>query len=129
VGADGGLGGAAGFGFGGSGGFGFGGSGGSGGGGGSGGAGGVGGSGGSGTGGTGGVGGAGGSGGVSCADAQPWMGGFEYTAGKVVKNGQPVHRYECRPFPNEGWCRFAAYEPGKQGAPWMDAWTDLGPCQ
>jgi hypothetical protein len=82
----------------------------------------------SGGGGGGGTGGAGPSTGVTCADAEPWMGGADYKAGKVVTNGTPRHRYECKPFPFEGWCKIAAYEPGKVGAPWMDAWIDLGAC-
>ncbi len=48
-----------------------------------------------------------------------------YTAGTVVKAGDG-NVYECRPFPNSGWCSGDSffYEPGS-GLAWQDAWTIL----
>ncbi|KAL7546951.1 hypothetical protein ACHAWF_010275 [Thalassiosira exigua] len=43
--------------------------------------------------------------------------------------------FECRPFPEGGWCSQAAYEPAAESsAPgattvWDQAWTALGPCR
>jgi hypothetical protein len=62
-----------------------------------------------------------------CAGTEPWKAGV-YKGGAVVTSGDPPHRYQCKPFPFEGWCGNVGYEPGKPGAPWMDAWVDLGPC-
>jgi hypothetical protein len=66
--------------------------------------------------------------GVACGMAQPWMADGDYKDGTQVTNGTPPHVYQCLPFPNSGWCPMSAYEPGKAGAPWMDAWKDVGPC-
>lgn len=45
-----------------------------------------------------------------------------YAPGTVVR-GSDGARYECRPFPNSGWCNQApnAYAPGT-GYAWADAW-------
>jgi hypothetical protein len=66
--------------------------------------------------------------GVACGMAQPWMADGTYKDGSQVTHGTPPHVYQCLPFPNSGWCPMSAYEPGKDGAPWMDAWKDVGPC-
>jgi hypothetical protein len=66
--------------------------------------------------------------GVACGMAQPWMADGAYKEGAQVTHGTPPHVYQCLPFPNSGWCPMSAYEPGKAGAPWMDAWKDVGPC-
>lgn len=65
---------------------------------------------------------------VACGEIMPWMSGAAYKEGDKVAAGRPVHVYECRPWPNSGWCPMAAYEPGLPGTPWADAWTDTGPC-
>jgi hypothetical protein len=66
--------------------------------------------------------------GVACGMAMPWTADSDYKEGAQVTHGTPPHIYQCRPFPNSGWCPMSAYEPGKDGAPWMDAWMDAGPC-
>jgi chitinase len=50
-----------------------------------------------------------------------------YVAGSRVKNVN--NQYECRPWPNSGWCNGGAnaYAPGT-GTNWTDAWTLVGPC-
>lgn len=50
-----------------------------------------------------------------------------YVAGSTVQN--TGNRYQCRPWPNSGWCNGAAwaYAPGT-GAYWQDAWTLVGSC-
>ena len=63
-----------------------------------------------------------------CGEVGPWMEGKLYEAGDRVAAGLPVHLYECRPWPNSGWCPLPAYEPGKIADYWPDAWTDAGPC-
>jgi len=64
---------------------------------------------------------------VSCESVPVYAENSGYTLGSKVANDG--HRYECKPWPYSGWCNGAswAYEPGN-GAYWMDAWTDLGPC-
>jgi hypothetical protein len=66
---------------------------------------------------------------VACDGAEPWMSDAAYQPGKQVRHGTPPHLYECKPWPFSGWCLFAAYEPGKPGAPWEEAWLDLGRCR
>lgn len=46
-----------------------------------------------------------------------------YRAGVRVLHAKTGAVFECRPFPNEGWCRIEspAYEPGL-GSAWQDAW-------
>jgi hypothetical protein len=73
-----------------------------------------------------GTGGAGGNGGASCGTLDAWKAGA-YKGGDEVKAGNPLHRYRCMEYPQEGWCGISAYEPGGDG-PWMMAWVDLGPC-
>lgn len=48
-----------------------------------------------------------------------------YSAGVVVQ-GTDGKRYECRPFPNSGWCNQSEqyYAPGT-GLAWQDAWIAL----
>ena len=65
---------------------------------------------------------------ASCTEAVPWTPDVSYTAGNKVTRGSPMHLYQCRTWPNSGWCANQAYEPGKDGAPWTDAWVDLGRC-
>jgi GH18 family chitinase len=50
-----------------------------------------------------------------------------YVAGSQVKNAGSI--YQCREWPNSGWCNGAAwaYGPGT-GTYWQDAWTLVGPC-
>jgi hypothetical protein len=65
---------------------------------------------------------------AGACNADPWRPGEPYTDGNRVTNGTPTHVYECKPWPFSGWCPIAAYEPGKTGAPWEDAWLDVGAC-
>ncbi len=67
-----------------------------------------------------------GGGGGNC-DAPQYMENGGYQEGSRVQNAGSL--YECRPFPNSGWCNGAAwaYAPGT-GAHWEDAWTLVGPC-
>ena len=48
-----------------------------------------------------------------------------YSAGVVVQ-GTDGKRYECRPFPNSGWCNQSEqyYAPGT-GLAWQDTWIAL----
>ncbi len=72
--------------------------------------------------------GAGGTAGGSCAGVAAYMEGKVYTGGERAQNGGRL--YQCRPFPNSGWCGLSAngaYAPGT-GFAWMDAWTLVGPC-
>jgi chitinase/chitodextrinase len=64
--------------------------------------------------------------GGSCTAAQ-YVENGGYVAGSRVKN--VGNQYECRPWPNSGWCNggAAAYAPGT-GSSWSDAWTLVGPC-
>ncbi|HEY8400010.1 MAG TPA: Ig-like domain-containing protein, partial [Cytophagaceae bacterium] len=50
-----------------------------------------------------------------------------YTAGSKVQNANGV--YQCRPWPNSGWCNGAAwaYAPGT-GTYWQDAWVLVASC-
>ena len=66
--------------------------------------------------------------GVACGSAQPWSASHSYKEGDQVTHGAPPHVYQCKPWPYSGWCTNSAYEPGKAGGPWQDAWVDLGPC-
>jgi hypothetical protein len=62
----------------------------------------------------------------ACGDVAPWMLGKGYAAGDRAEGGGSV--YQCRPFPNSGWCGLdTAYSPGV-GFRWQDAWTLVGPC-
>ncbi len=65
---------------------------------------------------------------VACGEVQPWKAGDSYRMGNKVTAGYPLHVFECRPWPNEGWCSMIAYKPAKTDGPWADAWRDLGPC-
>jgi chitin-binding protein len=49
----------------------------------------------------------------------------EYNEGNVVKANDD-NLYECRPFPNSGWCSGDSffYEPGS-GLAWKDAWIKI----
>ncbi|MBH9380092.1 chitin-binding protein CbpD [Pseudomonas aeruginosa] len=49
----------------------------------------------------------------------------QYDAGTVVR-GADGKRYQCKPYPNSGWCKGwdLYYAPGK-GMAWQDAWTLL----
>jgi chitinase len=65
-------------------------------------------------------------GGTGCTAPQ-YVENGGYVAGSRVKN--VGNQYECRPWPNSGWCngQAAAYAPGT-GSAWADAWTLIGPC-
>ncbi|WP_119395910.1 glycosyl hydrolase family 18 protein [Salinibius halmophilus] len=60
---------------------------------------------------------------ISATLAQPWQQDYNYQGGEVVENQDA--RYECKPFPYNGWCGLSAYEPGV-GFAWTDAWTLVG---
>ncbi|MGF1685104.1 lytic polysaccharide monooxygenase [Photobacterium japonica] len=48
-----------------------------------------------------------------------------YVAGETVVLGRDGHTYQCRPFPEGGWCNINSathYEPG-YGSSWQDAWV------
>jgi regulation of enolase protein 1 (concanavalin A-like superfamily) len=66
------------------------------------------------------------SGGGGCTDPQ-YVENGGYVAGSKVKN--VGNSYECRPYPNSGWCNGAAwaYAPGT-GTYWADAWVLKGTC-
>jgi hypothetical protein len=64
----------------------------------------------------------------ACGPALPWSAGSRYAAGSKVTAGHPVRVFQCRPWPFEGWCPMAAYQPAKIGGPWLDAWVDEGLC-
>jgi hypothetical protein len=65
--------------------------------------------------------------GGSCMGVPVYMSGSTYQADdRVVSAGS---LYQCRPWPNSGWCSMAAsyYGPGI-GSAWMDAWLLVGRC-
>jgi len=66
-------------------------------------------------------------GGGSCASIPQYVENGGYVAGSKVKNVS--NQYQCRPWPNSGWCNGAAwaYAPGT-GTYWTDAWTLVGAC-
>ncbi|AXT60222.1 T9SS C-terminal target domain-containing protein [Aquimarina sp. AD10] len=66
-------------------------------------------------------------GGGDCDEAQYVESGGNYVAGSKVQNDGKV--YQCRDYPNSGWCNGAAwaYAPGT-GTYWQDAWTFVGDC-
>ncbi len=66
------------------------------------------------------------SGGGAC-DAPAYVENGGYSGGDQVENNGV--RYECKPFPYEGWCNGQAwaYAPG-EGMYWTDAWIEVGPC-
>lgn len=66
------------------------------------------------------------SGGGGC-DAPAYVENGGYSGGDQVENNGV--KYECKPFPFEGWCNGAAwaYAPGS-GMYWTDAWIEVGPC-
>ncbi|WP_053062360.1 lytic polysaccharide monooxygenase [Photobacterium aquae] len=50
-----------------------------------------------------------------------------YVVGETVVLGRDGNTYQCRPFPEGGWCNVNSaihYEPGF-GSVWQDAWTKL----
>ena len=63
----------------------------------------------------------------SNCDASQYVENGGYQEGSRVQNADNL--YECRPFPNSGWCNGAAwaYAPGT-GNHWEDAWILVGPC-
>ena len=65
---------------------------------------------------------------ISCGEITAWVPDGMYKEGTKVAAGRPAHIFECRPWPNSGWCPFVAYEPAKPDGPWADAWNDVGPC-
>jgi hypothetical protein len=68
----------------------------------------------------------GGGGGGGCSGVPQYVSGGSYNAGSVVQNGGS--KYQCRPWPNSGWCSAGgAYTPGV-GFAWQDAWTLVGSC-
>jgi len=64
--------------------------------------------------------------GGECDEAQ-YVEDGGYSEGSLVQNEGNV--YQCRDFPNSGWCNGAAwaYAPGT-GTYWQDAWTLVGEC-
>lgn len=64
---------------------------------------------------------------VTCENAQAYIENGGYDAGKKVLN--QGHLYECKTWPNSGWCNgpATAYEPGI-GSHWTDAWIELTSC-
>jgi hypothetical protein len=66
-------------------------------------------------------------GGGSCSTLPQYVENGGYVAGSKVKNVS--NQYQCRPWPNSGWCNGAAwaYAPGT-GTYWTDAWTLVGAC-
>ena len=48
----------------------------------------------------------------------------QYDAGTVVR-GADGKRYQCKPYPNSGWCRAGTSTTPGQGMAWQDAWTLL----
>ena len=70
--------------------------------------------------------GSGGAAGGSCTGVAAYMLGKVYTPGERAQSSGRL--YQCRPFPNSGWCGISdAYSPGT-GFAWMDAWMLVGPC-
>jgi hypothetical protein len=65
---------------------------------------------------------------LACGPVLPWAAGGRYNRGSKVTARAPLHVFECRPWPYEGWCPNAAYAPTKVDGPWADAWVDMGPC-
>jgi GH18 family chitinase len=63
----------------------------------------------------------------NCSSIAQYTENGGYVAGSLVKNAGS--QYECRPWPNSGWCNGAAwaYAPGT-GMYWQDAWTLKGSC-
>lgn len=63
----------------------------------------------------------------NCSSIATYMEGGPYVAGSIVKNAGK--KYECRSYPNSGWCSGAAsgYSPGV-GTHWQDAWTFVDSC-
>jgi hypothetical protein len=62
---------------------------------------------------------------LSCAGLPNYVAGTSYAAGAQVQN--IGNGYQCKPWPYNGWCGQAGYEPGV-GFAWTDAWTQLGAC-
>jgi hypothetical protein len=52
-----------------------------------------------------------------------------YDAGARVFSLRDLRVYQCRPWPNSGWCSIGAYEPGGPLGFWPDAWVPLGYCE
>ncbi|GHA45016.1 M66 family metalloprotease [Photobacterium aphoticum] len=52
-----------------------------------------------------------------------YQAGTAYQEGDIVK-GTDNNLYQCKPWPNSGWCASAAYAPGTS-AYWQDAWNKL----
>jgi hypothetical protein len=63
----------------------------------------------------------------ACANLAQYTENNGYVPGSKVKNNGSI--YECRPWPNSGWCNGGswAYSPG-DGLYWSDAWVLVGPC-
>jgi hypothetical protein len=63
----------------------------------------------------------------TCTGKPQYVENNGYVAGSQVQNVGSL--YECRPYPNSGWCNGAAwaYAPGT-GTYWADAWILKGSC-
>src|SRR6266849_8598569 len=61
---------------------------------------------------------------ISCATYQQWT-VKTYSGGDRVQNRG--NAYECKQWPQSGWCGQAGYEPGVT-LYWADAWIPLGAC-
>lgn len=53
----------------------------------------------------------------------PYQAGTAYQAGDIV-TGKDGELYQCKDWPNSGWCPIGAYEPGVT-IYWQDAWNKL----
>lgn len=52
-----------------------------------------------------------------------------YNAADRVFSLRDLRVFQCRPWPNSGWCSIGAYEPDGPLGFWPDAWTPLGYCE
>jgi len=64
----------------------------------------------------------------SCTGLPAWEEGKRYEDGDAVVEGEPLHRFECRPWPYSPWCSLIHYKPGLRTTHWPDAWIDAGVC-
>ncbi len=62
---------------------------------------------------------------TGCTGVPMWM-LTTYSAGARVQSGNNI--YQCKTFPQTGWCgKSDAYAP-TSGRAWADAWDLVGPC-
>jgi hypothetical protein len=65
---------------------------------------------------------------TACRGAGAWNPDTNYQPADRVSHGDPLHSFQCRPWPNGLWCAKATYEPANQPGAWVDAWIDEGAC-